>query len=263
LTLVTRCAHCGTAFRVLPAQLGARGGRVRCGKCAQVFDGLAGLVEQGEASTEHEPSPQLALFEAARRAATASIPPGARPDAAAGAGEPELLPEFMVEEEPEPPRHRLLWGMGAALLALLLAAQALLHFRTEIAVLVPEARAPLAHVCARLGCELRLPRRPELMSIETSDLQADGRREGVIVLNAVIRNRAPFPQEYPSLELTLTDERDQAVVRRVLAPAEYLQTGLAERAAQGIAQGSEAVLRLNFDASRVKAIGYRLYLFYP
>jgi hypothetical protein len=145
----------------------------------------------------------------------------------------------------------------------LLVAQGLLHFRTEIAVLVPEARAALAQACARLRCELRLPRRPELMSIETSDLQTDNRRDGVIVLNAVIRNRAPFPQEYPSLELTLTDERDQAIVRRVLAPGEYLQAGLAERMAQGIAPGTEAVLRLSFDASRIKAIGYRLYLFYP
>lgn len=263
MTLVTRCASCGTAFRVLPAQLSARAGKVRCGKCAQVFDGLAGLVEQGDAAPDHEPSPQLALFEAARRAASASIPPGTRLDAAAGTGEPELLPEFMVEEEPAPPRHRVLWGLGAALLVFLLAAQALLHLRTEIAVLVPDARAPLAQVCARLGCELRLPRRPELMSIETSDLQADGRREGVIVLNAVIRNRAPFPQEYPSLELTLTDERDQALVRRVLAPGDYLQAGLGERAAQGIAPGTEAVLRVNFDASQIKAIGYRLYLFYP
>ena len=31
---VTRCPNCGTAFRVQPAQLSARGGKVRCGKCA-------------------------------------------------------------------------------------------------------------------------------------------------------------------------------------------------------------------------------------
>ena len=59
--------------------------------------------------------------------------------------------------------------------------------------------------------------------IDTSDLESDRRQEGVIVLNAVIHNRAQFAQEYPALELTLTDERDQPVLRRVLAPAEYLQ----------------------------------------
>jgi hypothetical protein len=54
----------------------------------------------------------------------------------------------------------------------------------------------------------RLPRRPDLLSIESSDLQTDPRRESQIVLNAVIRNRAPFAQELPALELTLTDAGD-------------------------------------------------------
>jgi predicted Zn finger-like uncharacterized protein len=256
LTLVTRCTHCGTAFRLQPAQLAAGGGRVRCGKCAQVFDAVAGLVEPGDAAADQEPSPQLALFEAVRRAAAAPQAPAAAGD------EPELLPEFLEEVEP-PPRRRWLWALASLAALVLLAAQALLYFRTEVAVLVPEAREPLARACAKLGCELRLPRRPELMSIETSDLQTDNRREGAIALNAVIRNRAPFAQEFPSLEITLTDERDQALARRVLAPRDYLPPGLAERAAQGIAPGSDMVLRVSFDASRVKAIGYRLYLFYP
>jgi len=109
-----------------------------------------------------------------------------------------------------------------------------------------------------------LPRRPELMSIESSDLQADGRREGIIVLNAVLRNRAPFPQEYPALELTLTDEGDRPLLRRVLVPRDYLDPA---RAAQlvpaGIGPSSEASLRVFLDSSRARATGYRLYLFYP
>jgi len=258
LTLITRCSNCGTAFRVQPGQLAARGGKVRCGKCTQIFDGVSGLVEQDGAAADSEPSPQLALFEAARRAAATPLASGPT----SVSGEPELLPAFLEEVAP-PPRRRLLWALAVLVTLVLLAAQALLHFRTEIAVLVPEARAPLARACARLGCELHLPRRPELMSIETSDLQTDNRRDGVIVLNAVIRNRAPFAQDYPSLELTLTDERDQAVVRRVLAPLDYLPAGPADRVAQGIAPGAEAVMRVTFDSSRVKAIGYRLYLFYP
>jgi hypothetical protein len=73
-----------------------------------------------------------------------------------------------------------------------------------------------------LDCEVRLPRRPELLSIESSDLQADPRRESLIVLNAVIRNRAAVLQELPALELTLTDPDERPLVRRVLRPEEYL-----------------------------------------
>ena len=47
MSLATRCPVCGTAFRVQRAQLAARSGKVRCGKCGAVFDGIAGLVEEG------------------------------------------------------------------------------------------------------------------------------------------------------------------------------------------------------------------------
>jgi hypothetical protein len=111
---------------------------------------------------------------------------------------------------------------------------------------------------------VHLPRRPELMSIDSSELQADSRREGLIVLHALIRNRARFPQDYPALELTLTDEGDRPVLRRVLAPQDYLDRSRSEQLVrEGIAAGNEAALRIFLDTSRTRATGYRLYLFYP
>jgi len=257
--LSTRCPRCATVFRVLPAQLAARGGKVRCGRCAQVFDGVGALLEERPAAPGAEPeaeaSPQLALFEAARRAPV--IAP-----AMDAANEELPVPDFL-EGAPPPPRHRLAWGLAALAALLALATQAAYHYRTELAVLAPEARPLLEAACARLRCSVRLPRRPDLMAIESSDLQAEGRRENVILLNAVIRNRAPFPQELPALELTLTDERDRAVVRRVLSPADYLEAGEPARIARGIAPGAEQVLRVYLDKSLVPAVGYRLYLFFP
>jgi len=101
------------------------------------------------------------------------------------------------------------------------------------------------------------------MAIESSDLQADGRRENVIVLNAVLRNQAQFAQEYPALELTLTDERDEAVARRVLLPADYMAGAAAQQIAQGIGAGADVALRVFIDTSGLRAIGYRMYLFFP
>jgi len=129
---------------------------------------------------------------------------------------------------------------------------------------MPSAGAPLDAACRLLRCQVPLPRRPELMSIESSDLQAEPRRDGVIVLNAVLRNRATFAQDYPALELTLTDEADRPVLRRVLAPREYLDPARgAPGVAQGIPAGAEVSLRIYLDAGRRRATGYRLYLFYP
>lgn len=51
LPLFTRCAHCQTVFRITAPQLQARGGQVRCGRCLQVFDGLAGLQAEAPQSS--------------------------------------------------------------------------------------------------------------------------------------------------------------------------------------------------------------------
>lgn len=275
MNLATRCPHCATVFRVQPAQLSARGGKVRCGKCSQVFDGVAALVapEGGEGDAATETSPQLALFEAGRAAASA---PSIAEDAPAPAETkshkemtadplpaPAAAPEpAFLEPAPRAPR-RMAWLLAAVLALLVLAGQAAIAFRTELAVLAPASKPALAALCSSLGCEIRLPRRPKLLAIESSDLQAEGRRENVIVLNAVLRNQAPFPQEFPALELTLTDEKDEALARRVLRPADYLGAGAPLRLGEGIGAGADAALRLYLDTGGVKAVGYRMYLFYP
>lgn len=248
MSLVTRCPACGTGFRVQRDQLAAHSGTVRCGKCGSLFNGVAALVEEGDERLALEPSPQLGLFD-----------PSRRPEAAAGSGAP--LPEFLALERA--PR-RALWASVALVAAALLAAQAAHRYRAELAAAWPATRAALQFACKPLGCDVPLPRRTELMSIDASELQSDPRRAGLIVLNAVIRNRAPFPQDYPALELTLTDEADRPVLRRVLRPREYLEAArAAELIAQGIGGNAEATLRVLLDASRARATGYRLYLFYP
>jgi predicted Zn finger-like uncharacterized protein len=248
MSLVTRCPACGTAFRVQRDQLAAHFGTVRCGKCGSAFNGVAALVEEGSERLALDPSPQLGLFDPSRRQPPAAARPADAP-----------MPEFMAE--PRPTRRRTwLWGLAALLAAAALAAQAAYRYRAEIAAFAPEARAPLDAACRWLRCAVLLPRRAELMSLESSDLQADPRREGLIVLNALIRNRSRLPQEFPALELTLTDEAGQPVLRRVLLPGDYLEP---ERSKQGIAPGGEAALRIYLDSSRTPATSYRLYLFYP
>ena len=158
MSLVTRCPVCATAFRVQRSQLAARAGKVRCGKCGTVFDGVSALVEEGLEALQLEPSPQLGLFDPSRRAEQ----------------EEEALPEFLLREEPQP-RSRLLWGLLLVVAVTALAAQAAYRFRTDIAALGPAARDAVESACKALRCRIAVPRRPDLMSIESSDLQADPR----------------------------------------------------------------------------------------
>jgi hypothetical protein len=258
-----------------------------------VFDGVANLLtDEAIAALPVEPSPQMGLFEIRETAESMpqgeAIPPA---DAAPGAGIPSDEDQDRVaeapetEEAPEPePRampkapqtpapaflapdrpqasHPVIWALLALFAAGALAMQAALAFRTEIAVLWPPARPHIEAACVLLGCEVRLPRRADLMSIESSDLQADTQRQGVIVLNALLRNRAPFAQEYPDLELTLTDQSDQPLLRRVLRPGDYLQEKRAA-IAPGLGGGAEEAVRIRLETGGLLATGYQLFLFYP
>jgi hypothetical protein len=216
-----------------------------------VFDGIAALVEKGGEPLLLEPSPQLGLFDPSRHP-----PRGGRPD------DTEPLPAFMAEEEP--PRRRALWWTLSVLALLALAAQAVYHFRAEIASAAPWARAPLDEACRVLGCEVPLPRQVGLLAIDSYEVRADPRREGVIVLSAVIRNKAPFAQAYPALQFALTDDAGRHVVSRVLAPRDYLEAGRAPALiGKGIDPSGEAAITVYFDTSRTPASGYRLELFYP
>ena len=247
MSLVTRCPVCATAFRVQRGQLAARGGKVRCGKCGQIFDGVASLVEEaGEPPLTIEPSPQLGLFDPSRRTSTVE--------------EDEPLPAFMADDEPKR-RATLLWACLALVAAAMLAAQVVHRYRSEIGAQFPGLREPLAAACRLAGCQVSLPRRAAEINIESSDLQADGRRPGVLVLNALLKNHASLPQEYPALELTLDDEAQRPLLRRVLMPRDYLDAG--RSVSQGIAAGDEVAVRVYLDPGATRATGYKIRHFYP
>lgn len=61
MSLLTRCTHCHTVFRITAEQLQAHGGKVRCGRCLQVFDGMVALAPDApEVPTPEIPQPVAA-----------------------------------------------------------------------------------------------------------------------------------------------------------------------------------------------------------
>lgn len=177
---------------------------------------------------------------------------------------------YSQERQRKPGRTWPRWFGHASwfMLLLLMIGQAAFHFRGDLALLFPQLRPVLTDACAALDCTLPLPHRTDLMSIESSELQADGGAAGVMVLAVTLRNKAPFAQEPPALELTLTDVQEQAVARRVITAREYLPHALpgpvtSQADTDMFPPGAELTLKIRFDASALPAAGYRLYLFHP
>jgi predicted Zn finger-like uncharacterized protein len=237
--MMTRCPTCGTAFRVTEQQLGARAGQVRCGRCDTLFDAAAALSPDPVTRPRDQPPPTTGSM---------AVLLGTEKDSSFDFGPHTARP---------PSRG---WWIGSLLLLLALLVQGAYRYRGEIAVLVPEAKPLLERACVELGCDLPLPRRAELLSIESSDLQADGNHSSVMVLTATLRNRAAFLQAFPALELSLTSAEGQTVARRVLLPKDYVAQPA--RWDAGFAAGSELQVRVYIEAAALKPTGYRLYLFY-
>jgi len=165
--------------------------------------------------------------------------------------------DFGPQSRPRPSR---LWWLASVFLVLAFVVQGSYQYRGEIAVLLPETKPLVQRICAEFGCDVPLPRRAELLSIESSDLQADVAHPSVMVLTATLRNRAGFIQAFPALELSLTSTQGETVARRVLTPKDYVPQST--RPEPGFAAGSELQIRIYIEAAALKPIGYRLYLFY-
>lgn len=161
----------------------------------------------------------------------------------------------------EPLPRRWPWITGSLLALLVLGLQAVLAFRVEMAVVWPEMKPALVSLCDLAGCEVGLPAKVGLVGIEASDLHPDNEIKGRLTLTATLKNRAPFAQEFPHLELTLTDTADKPVARKVLAPADYLPPRTPT--ADGMPPSADIAVTVRVDSGDMAASGYRLYLFFP
>jgi len=259
--MYTRCPHCETVFRVTTQQLQVSSGQVRCGLCTNVFDAFTTLSSQplARSETTYTPPKPSAAPSAAPTAAPAPVVQS-KPKLAA---EPETLtlPDELFGSGAPSVGQRGPWIAGTLFLLVALVGQAAWFFPTDIATRVPELRPLLVQFCAWSQCNVQLPRLPEQLFIEASDLQVlDPAHPSEVLLTAVIRNRAPTSQDFPMLELTLTDPSNQTAARKVFSAADYLDTGTDIR--RGIAANQEISIRVYLDTGSLKATGYRLYLFF-
>jgi predicted Zn finger-like uncharacterized protein len=262
--MLTRCPACNTSYRVTAEQLKARAGKVRCGQCSALFDALETLVDTPPAAAAAE-APQTAAASVSApvpEVLPAAAPPEAAGEETAAAETIDILLEDYEEGTAQASRARKLAWAGAVLISLgLLLVQFAYFFRAELATAQPGLRPQLEELCALLDCDIPLPRQADLVSIEASDLHPDPQRKDLLALEATLKNRAPFAQALPHLELTLTDIRDQPIIRRVFAPAEYLAPGT--EASAGFAANGDLAVSLWLEAEESGASGYRLYVFYP
>lgn len=268
MTDITQCPQCGTHYKISQAQRESHQGLVRCGKCKTVFNAVENLYIEPQQLDLPLELDEIADFtgmyaaydEGAEKNNLVSISPEA---AARLANDFSHIPDvYLTGTGIHPaPRHTRLWAVGSAFLVLILLLQIAYFLRVEIAARLPGIKPAMIRTCAVFKCTISLPQKIDLLSIESSELEADTTQVSIITLHALLRSRAPYALAYPHIELTLTDVQDNAIARRNFGPTDYLAPGEDEQ--RGFPVNRDASIKLHLNTTDLKPAGYRLFLFYP
>ncbi|NUU02085.1 DUF3426 domain-containing protein [Herbaspirillum robiniae] len=149
----------------------------------------------------------------------------------------------------------------AGVMVPILLLQSTYYWRNQLAAAVPPLRPMLNGMCTAFHCSVGLPAEIERLTLESNELQVVPPNQNIYALSLVLRNRGAGAQAWPHIELTLNNDDEKAVVRRVFRPREYLPTP--QLLDTGIAGESEQQVKLTFELNDALVSGYRIYLFYP
>ena len=154
---------------------------------------------------------------------------------------------------------RIAMAAGSVVLLLLVFLQVMTTFRNPLAAQFPQWKPTLVALCKLSGCQVDLPAQIEALSIEQGELQT--LKEHTFSYVSLLRNQSRSVQAWPSIELILNDANDKPVLRRVIAPRDYLPATI--DVSQGFAPRSEQTIKLYFALDQLTASGYHIAIFYP
>jgi predicted Zn finger-like uncharacterized protein len=240
---------------------------------------------EAEHEAQHEELNEIASNDAANAAAsmehdTTDDHEDALHEIAAAQQEPqndelaEETPDFVVQAEQQKKYGRLwrilLW-ISTPLLVLTAFGQASYLWRNELAAQLPQSKPWLVQACTVLNsvkaCRISLPAQIEQISIESNELQTitdQANQPKIFALVLQLQNHSSTAQAWPSIELTLDDKKDKAVIRRVFAPNDYLPLKTDPTIInRGFAANAEQNVKLYFELEGVAAAGYRVGTYYP
>lgn len=222
------------------------------------------------ADTRMEPAMSFVTPAGAATAGAAAAGAAAASAAASGSFAPladDATNDFRIRVEPHDahnaelhPARRVLGWIVAVLLLVLLIAQLAWWQREPMMARWPNTVATYHSVCAKLGCLVTPPRSIDQLQIESSTL-AQSTAANQFDLAMSLHNRAGLALAWPSIEISLLDQSNQLVIRRVVTPAQYLPA--ATDVNGGIGPDGHQPVNLRLSATGASPANYKVLIFYP
>jgi predicted Zn finger-like uncharacterized protein len=102
-------------------------------------------------------------------------------------------------------------------------------YRNALFIEYPSLRSTLQSACDSLGCKVGFPRTIQHIQVVSSEFELMPPTTQLYQLNITLKNTLGIAQQWPHMEIILLDHLDQALVRKVLSPAEYLSLQLKQQ----------------------------------
>jgi hypothetical protein len=205
-------------------------------------------------SLDKQPSPQVPN-EPATPAETAQ--PSSADDTSEGHGTntTQQRPEGAFELETQRPRAGLAWKLGTGALVIVLAIQAVNHYRDSLAA-NPALTRPMSAVYSALG--VKLAPRWDIHAYDVRQLGASvaGATTGEIVVRASVKNSAGRAQPLPLLRVTLQDRFGNRIAARDVPPGDYLPSSVAPSSL--LAAGGRVDATMVFVDPGPQAVGFEI-----
>lgn len=163
-------------------------------------------------------------------------------------------------ENKKPSKYAFVISFINCLLFIAVALLCVYFLRSEIARQFPPIKPLLERACIPLKCTIDLSKNLDLISIGDSDMQEDETYQSVIKFSSSLKNNANYPQAYPNLELTLTDDDDRPVIKKLITPKNYLISK--EKIKRGLDSQETANIKLSFHVDDLSVASYRILLLY-
>lgn len=130
----------------------------------------------------------------------------------------------VLKPQGEPIRWGYLLGWGfMCLVAVALFALQYVFFNFDQLAARPTVRPVLERVCHKIGCYVPDIPDPSLIKVDELVVRKHPDVAGALVVDAIVKNHASFPQPFPVLRLRFSNSADEIIASRSLKPSEYLQ----------------------------------------
>ena len=189
--MYTQCPHCEAVFRVSIKEITAANGKLRCGECSHVFNGMDSVS-----------SSYTQQINNSKQQGTA-------------------IPAYPhTEDSQNHSKTLMLWAI-AGLIGLMLL-QIAYSSRSWLAH-QPLTAGITRSTCQFIGCSITPKRDASQIKITSRNVYAHPNEPNSLIISATFNNEASFTQPLPLIEVSFLDKTGKIVALRRFRPDEYQQ----------------------------------------